>query len=105
MGGYYGDTTIYFSGSITSESESVLKIVYGPSTEGKWDTIPKSPVFGTITPSVDEIGILSYQQDPYNNPGSYFGGKFDDNGNVEIDIGLIGLGHGWSNKIHGAKKK
>jgi hypothetical protein len=93
--------TITYYGRITLDSEHRLKINYA---NYKVDTCDPTYliVYGTITPLVDNEGILSYpewEKTYYNS----FDGTFDNNGGVKFKINGGGKGAGSLNKVEGLK--
>lgn len=91
-----GDSTFYYYGSISADTDNRLKIEFGSNSN--------TLLFynGTIYPIVDDNGNLSYP-DWTKDPLKLFVGSFNDNGDLNITMSTSHLGGGSQNIIQGIK--
>jgi hypothetical protein len=94
--GHSDDSIIIYNGSIIADSKNILKIEFGPSQNTYLFN------FGTIYPTVDGNGNLSYA-DWLDDPRKSFSGSFNDDGELNISMTSNYLGGGGDNIIHGSK--
>jgi hypothetical protein len=101
--GNSSDTIVYFTGYISDSLTTYLKIVYAPYIHDSFNlTHPAIYIPGTIWPSIDNNGNLSYPE-WLDDPHKSFSGSFNENGDLNITMSANYLGGGWANKIHAVK--
>lgn len=95
------DSTIYYTGNLTYQSGNIVKIEYCP-------TLTSNPPYdfsaeGIIYPIVDSSGNLTYP-DYWATYGYYFtGGKIEESGDVQIEMGANLYDRGYHQSIAGYK--
>jgi hypothetical protein len=97
------DSTIYFNGLLKYETGGKVKIVYCPKISVNAPYGFSSE--GTIYPSVDSIGNMTYPE-YWSTYGYYFtGGKIENNGEVHFEMGANLYDRGYHQLISGTKGK
>ena len=82
--------TIQFTGSISIESKTTIKINFTPNS--------------AIYPTVDQDGILSYDSYLEAVKSRFFSGSFDEAGNITFSIGYALQGGGCSESVKGIRQ-
>lgn len=97
------DSTIYYNGLLKYETAGKVKIVYCPKISV--NTPYGFSAEGTIYPSVDSIGNMTYPE-YWSTYGYYFtGGKIENNGDVHFEMGANLYDRGYHQTISGTKEK
>ena len=94
--GQSADSTISYYGSIKADSKTTLTIEFGPNSNTNLFN------YGTIHPTIDNNGNLSYQE-WLDDGHKSFSGSFNENGYLNITMATHYLEGGGDNKIHGVK--
>ena len=97
------DSTVYYYGLIKYESSNKVKIVYSPkiSVNAPYGYSAE----GSIYPTIDTIGNLTYP-DYWSTYGYYFtGGKIEKNGYIHFEMGANLYDRGYHQSITGTKEK
>jgi hypothetical protein len=92
------DSTIYYIGTLTHESDNTIKIDFSPVI------IPQPPHYfmseGIIYPVIDSSGDLTYPS--YTSTyGYFFSGKLKENGDILFEMGANLYGGGFHDSISG----